>query len=187
MSTEMETETETGVGTPVRSRSRWRRCGFSMVEVVVAVGITGFALLALVGLLPHGIETMREAANISAEARISQYLVGEVMLSEWEEIGDFDGQYRYFDNQSIEVFRSNPDFDSRHVYTAQLEVPAADVQLPNGGAGGGAIEENLRRVVVRVTDVDTGTAGGDEAFFNDESRKKRDIRTYASIVAKMNR
>ena len=109
------------------------------------------------------------------------------MLSEWEEIEDFNGQYRYFDNQSIEVFRSLPNFDDRHVYTAKMEVPPADVQLPNGGAGGGDIEENLRRVVIRVTDVDTASEGGDSAFFDNEDRQKRDIRTYASVVAKMNR
>ena len=160
-----------------------RKKGFSLVEVVIAVGITGFALLALVALLPHGIKTMRDAGNISAEARISQALVGEVMLSEWEEIEDFHNTYRYYDNQSIEIKKGDADFDERHIYTAKIEVPPADVKLP----GAAEVEENLRRVVVYVTDIDTSVEGDEGTFFNDEKRQKRNIRTYASIVTKMNK
>ena len=150
----------------------------------MAVGITGFALLALIALLPHGIQTMREAGNISAEARISQTLVGEIMLSEWEEIGDFDGTYRYFDSQSIELEPGGAEFNERHIYTAKIEVPEPDVKLP----GGEEVEENLRRIVVHVTDIDPNSEGGEAAFFSNEKRQKRgDIRTFASIVAKMNK
>ena len=156
--------------------------GFSLVEVVIAVGITGFALLALVALLPHGIKTMRDAGNIAAEARISKALSGEVQLSEWEEIEDFNNTFRYYDNQSIEIEKGDADFNARHIYTAKIEVPPADIKLP----GGTEVEENLRRVVIHVTDVDTGSEG-ETAFFNDEKRQKRNIRTYATIVTKMNK
>lgn len=36
---------------------------FSLVEVVLAIGITAFALIAILGLLPVGLNTMRESVD----------------------------------------------------------------------------------------------------------------------------
>jgi len=47
--------------------------GFSLVEVVLALGVAAFCLLALLGLLPIGLKTQRASANqTKANAIISQ-------------------------------------------------------------------------------------------------------------------
>lgn len=44
--------------------------GFSLVEVVMAVGIAGFALLAIVGLLPAGMKSVQNSTNQAAAANV---------------------------------------------------------------------------------------------------------------------
>lgn len=52
--------------------------GFSLVEIVLAIGITSFALIATLGLLPVGLNTLRESSTQTAVANISQYVRGEL-------------------------------------------------------------------------------------------------------------
>lgn len=40
-----------------------RAAGFSLIEVVIALGIISFALVAVIGLLPTGLSSQREAVN----------------------------------------------------------------------------------------------------------------------------
>ena len=44
------------------------RTGFSLVEVVLALGLVSFCLLAIVGLLPVGLKAMKNASGESAAA-----------------------------------------------------------------------------------------------------------------------
>jgi Tfp pilus assembly protein PilV len=64
-----------------RQRARKRRRAFSLVEVVLALGVASFALISLIGLFAHALETTREstqailasnaAASIIALERVS--------------------------------------------------------------------------------------------------------------------
>ena len=55
-----------------------KAAGFSLVETVIALGIMGLAVTALLGLLPHGMEMSKKAANAGAEARILDTLRSEL-------------------------------------------------------------------------------------------------------------
>ncbi len=46
------------------------RCGFSLVEVVIALGVVSFALLTMMALLPLGLETNRVSAQETRAACI---------------------------------------------------------------------------------------------------------------------
>lgn len=37
-----------------------RRAGFTMVEIAIAIGVIGFALVAIIGILPSGLEVQRD-------------------------------------------------------------------------------------------------------------------------------
>ena len=54
-----------------------RQRGFSLIEVVMALGIIGFSLVALIGLLPVGLNTQKKS---SEEARAVQVLAQTVQL-----------------------------------------------------------------------------------------------------------
>lgn len=52
--------------------------GFSLVELTLALGIAGFCLIALLGLLPLGIETNRTASSQTAAASIVSNIVADL-------------------------------------------------------------------------------------------------------------
>jgi Tfp pilus assembly protein PilV len=49
-------------------RSRWS--GFSLIEVVIAIGIVSFSILAVVGLLPTGLKTVKNANEQAGAANV---------------------------------------------------------------------------------------------------------------------
>ena len=52
--------------------SRSPVAGFSLIEVTISIAITAVALVALMGMLPAGMKTMREATDRAVETRIHQ-------------------------------------------------------------------------------------------------------------------
>jgi uncharacterized protein (TIGR02598 family) len=52
--------------------------GFSLVEVVLAIGVAAFSLLPVVGSLPVGLESVQEAMVQAAKANICRELRGEL-------------------------------------------------------------------------------------------------------------
>jgi type II secretory pathway pseudopilin PulG len=48
------------------------RRGFSLVEVVIALGVIAFAVLAIVGIVPIGMQTGKSAQNDTRAAQIAQ-------------------------------------------------------------------------------------------------------------------
>lgn len=110
---------------------RVRAAGFSLVEVALAVGIAGFALVSLLGLLPIGLNTFRTAMDTSVCAQIAQRVFNDaqqadfaVLINEKDNaakpagytfrapgraLGD-DGTktpVRFFDDQGVEVIPKN--------------------------------------------------------------------------------
>jgi uncharacterized protein (TIGR02598 family) len=82
------------------------RGGFSLIEVALAIGITSFALLAIVGLLPVGTSTFRQAIDTAVTAQIAQRIVNDAQQTDFDTLnanlanGIPD---RYFDDQGNEV------------------------------------------------------------------------------------
>ncbi len=66
-----------------------RHKAFTLVEVTMALGIISFCLLVLVGLLPQGLNTLKNANDRSAAAGALSRLIGDVRN------GNFDGVDRY--------------------------------------------------------------------------------------------
>lgn len=58
-------------------RHTGRRGGFTLVEIVLALGVVSFSLLAIIGTLPVGFESMQESMMHAAQANISRELRGE--------------------------------------------------------------------------------------------------------------
>ncbi len=54
------------------------RQAFSLVEVVIAMGVTSFAVLALIGTLPTGIKSVQDSSNETARANILQEIRAEL-------------------------------------------------------------------------------------------------------------
>lgn len=150
--------------------------GFSLVEVVIALAIAAVGIVSILGLLPHSLETIKKTGNLTSEARILQKIAGEYNLGGWNETAGTTSEVQYFDDQGVEVKTTDPDFETRFVYVAELNVPALDTRLPS--TSGGVVEQNLRRVIVKIAPVPVRD-------FNFEAAPENSFRTYTLLVAKM--
>lgn len=135
---------------PLSALVRRSAAGFSLVEVVLAVGIMALGVVTILGLLPHGLEMSRKTANEMAEARIIEHIVGEMQSAEWAALHTYGQQVRYFDDQGLEL----PNLATAEAqfslnYVVRVEVPPLDVLLPTNTTTV-PIDQNLRRVMIRI-------------------------------------
>jgi len=76
--------------------------GFSLVEVVLAIGVIGFGVLIVLGLMPVGLNTMRQAMDNSTEMQIVKQITGEALLTPFSRLStNFSGKTFYYDEQGI--------------------------------------------------------------------------------------
>ncbi|TDU81495.1 uncharacterized protein (TIGR02598 family) [Prosthecobacter fusiformis] len=136
---------------------RSRRSGFSLAEVTIATGITALAMTTLLGLIPEGLNNIRQAGDLAAETQITNHLFGAVTQAKWHNaVGEdllapaFDQQRYFFDDQGVAIEAENPGMDL--AYIAEVSVPPADVPLTaDSTATNEDYDPYLRRVTVRVT------------------------------------
>ena len=145
--------------------------GFSLVEVTIAMAIAAVALVTLIGLIPQGMDTMREAGDEAIEARIHQQLLNELQMAEFETLDEsYDGREFYYDAQGEELGDSDVGASAKgsfeHIYTARLSVPTpltGSLPASVGGSSFGGfsfnqgtdVNEDLRVAVIEIAAVKT--------------------------------
>ncbi len=92
-----------------------RRSGFSLIEVAMAIAITAFAAVAIVGLVPIGMDSFQQTKNVSISSQISQQIFSELVALPFSKLTPTSGNtmrliapdgvnyVRYFDDQGDEV------------------------------------------------------------------------------------
>ena len=87
--------------------TRWhfsrRRAAFSMIELVLSLGVLSFAFVGLLGLLPAGMSTFGKAIDSSVTIQISQRVVDEAVESDFNTFISKAQAVRYFDDQANEL------------------------------------------------------------------------------------
>lgn len=99
--------------------------GFSLVEVVLAIGVIALAFIPIFSLLPAGLTTFRQAIDNSVGSQIVQRLVGEAQQTDYPTLIATTTYQRYFDEQGNEVAS-----DKDYIYTAEISVNS-QTELPN--------------------------------------------------------
>lgn len=135
--------------------------GFSLAEVMLAMAIASFALLALIGVLPEGLESLRDAEKRAAEARMVQDVTARYQLLDWEE-ADLDGgsEEEFEFDSSGNPLESSSD---RVIYKARVTIESAN-PLPNESSS----SPFLRRIRIRITDRwDNGSAFTNPAMYRE--------------------
>lgn len=84
---------------PAPSTSTKGKAAFSLIETVLALGIMGLAITALLGLLPHGIEMSRKAANVSAMSRIVDSVQSRLLMNSFAALKNLASTTLHFDDQ----------------------------------------------------------------------------------------
>ena len=98
-----------------------RTFGFSLVEVVISLGITSFAMVSLLGLLSMGLSNQREAMTNMAESQIVQAVTSDLQLTDFNHLAD---ETRYFDRSGKPLPAATGFTDPDTLYRAEVTLQA---------------------------------------------------------------
>lgn len=129
--------------TPPTVVARLRR-GFSLVEVVIAVGIAASTVTLMIGLLPAGLSNFREAMNVTVSSQLGQRLLYEAAQTDYTTLTatPLTKPWRYFDEEGTEL--PGAAGAAFHVLTRVQPTTA----IPT--TAGGVAQPNLATVIVQV-------------------------------------
>ena len=82
---------------PVKAREHGRVGGFSLIEVTIALGLITFAVVAVLGVLPTGLTSLRRAMDQTVEAQIVQTVGAQAVTGEFASVET--GGPLYFDEE----------------------------------------------------------------------------------------
>ena len=154
--------------------------GFSLVEVVIAVGIMALGIVAVLGLLPHGLAMTKKTSDLTYQTRIFQHLLSEYQSMPWEELeptSSGGGQARIFDYQGIELGSGSTSQQELFAsYVAKVEIASDPVELPHVN-GQSVTNQHLRRLVVRI-------AATPNREFDFDKATARSYSTYSAYLAR---
>ena len=102
---------------------------FTLIEVTIAWGICATVMMALLGLLPMSLDQMRDSRNMTAVARISEDIINDVQLMDWEDMELLNGETRDYDDQGTRIRAVTVDRNQR-IYTAEVEVELEGIFIP---------------------------------------------------------
>ncbi|MDB6137137.1 MAG: Verru Chthon cassette protein [Verrucomicrobiaceae bacterium] len=127
---------------------RFRRSSraFSLVETVLALGIMALAITALLGLLPHGIEMTRKAANAAAETRIVDSIVGQLSNMPFTTLPAQDKKVLHFDDQGVVVDNTSDIIESTYLARVLVSQVVGGLLLPGSNNG----EAQMLRVQIQI-------------------------------------
>ena len=92
-----------------------RKSAFSLVEVVLAMGVVSFSCVTLLGLLGNGLLTVNRAVGTTVQAQIIQTVINN------SHVRSYDSTYAtnfYFSDQGVLV----PKTDPTQVYGAKISI-----------------------------------------------------------------
>jgi uncharacterized protein (TIGR02598 family) len=99
---------------------------FTLIEIIIALGVISFALIGLLGLLPAGLQTFRSTMNMSACTQIAQRIATDVTQTAFDTlIATPAPQDRYFDDQGSETNGQNYTYQARVRITSSTELPVS--------------------------------------------------------------
>lgn len=115
------------------------------MEVVLALGVVSFAFVGILGLLPVGLQTSRQAQETSVQSQIAQQVSNEIQLARFTDldVAVFPGTAfpKYFDEQGILV---EPGNESNSIYTVNILTPPP---VTNPTLPGGAVPNTHIRIL----------------------------------------
>lgn len=132
------------------------RGGFSLVEVVLAIGVVAFAFIAIFGMLPTGMGISRQAMDASVGSQIAQRVINDAQQTDFSELlKDASGKtiagtnqtgrkaVRYFDDQGGELTEASRHLAIYHVNTRIMPATA----MPKVGTSNA---DNVHLAIVTV-------------------------------------
>lgn len=135
---------------------KFRSSGFSLVEVTIAMGIVATVMVALLALLPYGMDNIREAKGTQVQARIANEIVGELQVADWgkepnyAKLNAYNGKVLRYDGEGTEIGDTSANNKQDTIYKAKIEVPVTREVLLPGQGGQKDQGRYLRRVTIKI-------------------------------------
>jgi uncharacterized protein (TIGR02598 family) len=137
----------------IQGPGRRHLCGFSLVEITIAMGIVASVMIALLALLPYAMDSIREAKNTQIMARISNELVTNIQEMDWGPAPGYamlerqDNQSYFFDAEGTPLKQQSADV----AYQAIVKVRRVeDFLLPGGRPAAGGLNSYRRQITIKV-------------------------------------
>ena len=122
---------------------------FSLVEVTIALGIVSVALIAAVGVIPHGLTIMRQARDQTTEAQIVREVIGQASLTSFSQLEQYVGNSPFY---YTDVAQSQDRMDDQTRFEVRLSLETAVYP----GSSSTDVSPHLKTLVVETYKV----AGG---------------------------
>ncbi len=133
--------------------------GFSLVEVVLAVGIVAVAFVPLLGLMPIGLSTSRQAIDTTIEAEIVQQMTSQAQETNFSALTGLN-------SNAVVCFDGNGNIttSSGALYKASFSIPTTPANPSGSTYPGGTVLPNgtltYQLATVSIYILSTRTSGG---------------------------
>jgi uncharacterized protein (TIGR02598 family) len=129
-----------------------KKQGFSLIEVVLAIGIVSFSMLSIIGVLPVGIQMVQEAQLQQARASITNQLRSKLLQISFDAqtnnnytIDQLPDQTYYFTREGIETMSTN-----KNAYFA-VTFDLAEAEISSNDGSLKFSQDNARNVNITMT------------------------------------
>ena len=111
------------------SKIRSASHGFTLAEVMIAMGIVASVMVALLGMIPLGVRSVREATNLTISGRIAQEVISNVQQANWIDVlTNYDKKVFLFDNEGF-LIRGAQAKGSSPSFEARVQIPPAPINI----------------------------------------------------------
>jgi len=100
---------------------------FTLAEVMIALGIVASVMIAMLGMIPHAVGSIRESNSQTVMGRIAQEVIGDIQMSDWDQIdNDYKGKTFQYDSEGL-IFEGRA--NQKPTYEARIDLLQQRVSL----------------------------------------------------------
>ncbi len=114
-------------------------CGFSLVEVVLALGVATFAIIGIFAITQTGLVSFRDSQNESVGVSIGQQVLSQYMLARYDAVATSRPVTNFYDVRGLEAATNS----TNAIYRSVSGISAA--------TGLSSTTNNLLRLQVEIT------------------------------------
>lgn len=141
----------------------------------MAIGIVSFAFVGIIGMLPVGMSTFRQAINATVQSQITQQVIMQVGETSFANLGTLTATNYYFDDQGVLVAD-----ESSCIYKVAIDVLSTTTVFPSSAATDATPVPVAKLATVKIYIVNTKDPGSDKESNPKKNRSAKIVTTVAA-------